>query len=526
MRQRMLLLNGFMATGKSTVGRVVAQRAGVPFVDLDALVEQRVGASVREIFEGRGEAEFRAREREELERLLDDGEPRVVAVGGGALLERGLRLRALDQAVVVTLEAPAEEIVRRAGSHGERPLLGAGAAPSRVAELLELRRRAYAEAAARFDTASAAPEAVAAGVLDVWRRAPVTVAAGERSYAVEIGEGVAAARAPELAGGAPLCLVVSDSNIAPRYAGELQAALNAAGKRTALVVIEAGEQHKALGALEQIWQAARAAGADRRSVFVAVGGGVVSDLTGFAAATWMRGVRWAALPTTLLAMVDAAVGGKTAINLGPAKNCVGAFWQPGAVVCDVAFSASESQRGFTGALAEVVKSALVGDPELFGLLEAEAGRLRAREREVQREVVGRCVRVKAGIVSQDERERGLRAVLNLGHTVGHALEAETGYGVFSHGEAVSLGLVAALEIGVELGVTPRAVRDRSVEVLRALGLPTALEGQPLGAASRWIGQDKKRAGKKLGLVLVQEPGRVCVRELGLGEVRQRVAALG
>lgn len=523
--RRPLLLNGFMATGKSTVGRLVAERAGVPFVDLDAVVEQQAGAGVAEIFRDEGEAAFRARERAALERLLEEDAPRVVALGGGALVERGLRLRALDRALVVTLEAPADEIVRRAKSQRARPLLGASNPAARVAELLELRRAAYAEAAARIGTAGQTPDAVAARVLETWRRDPIAVAAGERSYAVEIGARVAAARALELVGGASLCVIVSDSNVAPLYAAELEAAVAAGGGRVASVVIEAGEEHKTLATLEQIWEGARGAGADRRSVFMALGGGVVSDLTGFAAATWMRGVRWAALPTTLLAMVDASVGGKTAIDLGDAKNCVGAFWQPGGVVCDVAFSASEGQRGYTSALAEVVKTALVGDTELFGVLEAEVERVRAREPDIVLELVRRSVRVKARVVGEDERESGARTALNLGHTVGHALEASAQYRGLSHGEAVSLGLVAALALGERLGVTPSALRRRVEGLLEALGLPVAIGEQPLGEASRLIGQDKKRAGGALRFVVVRAVGDVDALDLGLAELRRAVSSL-
>jgi shikimate kinase / 3-dehydroquinate synthase len=524
--RRMLLLNGFMATGKSTVGRLVARQAGVPFEDLDERIEQRVGASVAEIFRDQGEAAFRAYERVELEQLFDDPAPRVVALGGGALLERALRLRALEQAVVVTLEASVDELLRRAALHGGRPLLAVPDPAARIAELLEQRRDAYAETAARLDTAKLSPEDVAARVREVWRREPIVVATGERSYAVEIGTGVAKQRAAELMGEASVGLIVSDSNVAPLYAADIRAALTLEGRRAELVTIEAGEQHKTIASLERIWNAARAAEADRRSVFVALGGGVVGDLAGFAAATWMRGVPWVGLPTTLLAMVDASVGGKTAIDLGSAKNCVGAFWQPSGVVCDALFSATESERGFRSALGEVVKTALIGDAELFALLESEALRVAARDAELVRELVERCVRVKARIVSEDERERGVRATLNLGHTVGHALEAQAGYTRLIHGEAVSLGLVAALAIGEELGITPSAVRERSVRLLEALGLPTALATEPLREASALIGQDKKRSGAALRFVAVRKVGQVGTVELGLDELRTAVAALG
>lgn len=515
-----------MATGKSTAGRLVAQREGVPFVDLDALVEQRAGSSVARIFHERGEAAFRALEREELGQLLDAGQSQVVALGGGALTRRAARLDALDRSVVVTLEAPVGEILRRARIHGGRPLLDVPDPADRIAELLEQRRGGYLEAHARVATGGVEPAAVAEQVAEVWRRDPVAVAAGDRSYAVDFGHGSAAARAAELVQGASMALLVTDSNVAPLHAAPVEQALAAALPTVERVVLDAGEQHKNIQALQRIWQAALAAGADRSSVLVAVGGGVVSDVAGFAAATWMRGIRWVAAPTTLLAMVDASVGGKTAVDLDSGKNLVGAFWQPRGVICDMATLATEPERGYVGALAEIVKTALIGDPELFSLLEANAAAVLGRDPDLLAQLVRRSVRVKARVVGLDERESGLRATLNLGHTVGHALEAQGGYTRLTHGEAVSLGLVAALAIGQELGQTPAALVERTVELLGSLGLPASLEGEPLAEAAGLVGYDKKRSGDRLRFIVVRDVGRVEAVDLPVEGLRERVRRLG
>ena len=258
---------------------------------------------------------------------------------------------------------------------------------------------------------------------------------------------------------------------------------------------------------------------------MALGGGVVSDMTGFAASTWMRGVRWIGIPTTLLAMVDASVGGKTGVDLAAAKNAVGAFWQPSGVLCDVHYLGTEPARGFVSGLAEVVKTALIGDPELFTLLEDNAERVKARDADLTAELVRRSVRVKARIVSFDQRESGLRAVLNLGHTVGHALEAQAGYSALSHGEAVSLGLVAALRLGEALGQTPRELSQRTLSLLGRLGLPASLAGQPLGAAAALLGHDKKRAGSAVKFVFARALGHVETQSIALSELRTRVLAL-
>lgn len=513
-----------MATGKSTVGRLVAERECARFVDLDALVEQRAGTSVARIFEEQGELAFRKLEREELFRLLDSGQADVVALGGGALCRRDARLEALDRAVVVTLEAPLEELLRRARLHSGRPLLDVADPDVRVAELLEQRRDAYLEAHARIATGGLPPAEVARRVAGVWRRNPLAVAAGSRSYAVDVGRGVAAERVADLVSGASMALLVTDSNVAPLHAGPIEAALRAV-LPVERVELDPGEPHKNVGALERIWDSALRSGADRQSVVVALGGGVVGDIAGFAAATWMRGIRWVGLPTTLLAMVDASVGGKTAVDLGAGKNLIGAFWQPSAVVCDVATLATEPDRGYVAALAEVVKTALIGDPDLFRLLEERSTAVRARDPELVVELVRRSVRVKARIVGMDERESGLRAILNLGHTVGHALEAHGGYTRLGHGEAVSLGLVAALELGAQLGASAPALVKRTVELLGALGLPSSLDGQPLVEAAGLIGLDKKRAGDRLRLIVARDVGRVEAVEVDVEELRQRVLAL-
>jgi len=525
--QRPLLLSGIMATGKSTVGRLLADRTKRPFIDLDQAIEARVGESIAAIFARAGETGFRAEERRELTDLLarTGGPAPVVALGGGALLARDLRLAALDRAVVVTLEASPAEVARRAGGDGTRPLLTGDAGEQRAADLIAQRATAYAEAHGRVATDGVTPGAVAERVLAIWQRDAIGVAAGQSSYAVEVGRDLVPARLGELAHGASLALVVTDENVAALHAPGVHAALGALRKPESDVVLGAGERHKHVGSVEQVWKAMLHTGADRKSVLVGLGGGVVTDITGFAAASYMRGVRWIGMPTTLLAMVDASVGGKTGVDLEQAKNAVGAFWQPSAVLCDTALEATEPLRGYVSALAEVVKTALIGDPELLDLVEREAARVKARDPELVVEMVRRSIRVKARIVGLDERESGLRAVLNLGHTVGHALEAAAGFERLTHGEAVSLGLAGALRLGEMLGETPRALRERTVRLLDTLGLPTDLTREPIADAVKLIGLDKKRSGKLLRFVVARAPGDVALRDLPLSDVERLAEAL-
>ncbi|HTQ02922.1 MAG TPA: 3-dehydroquinate synthase [Polyangiaceae bacterium] len=525
--RRPLLLSGFMATGKSTVARLVAERTGRPCVDLDARLEARFGTSIPAFFAARGEAAFRAEERAELERILattgSEGAP-VVALGGGALLARDLRLRALDSAVVLTLQASPAEIAKRAGSSSGRPLLDAPDPVQRALELLAQRATVYAEAHATLPTDGRRASQVADAAIAEWRRDAIAVAAAEHSYVVEVGEGLLP-RLAEVTAGASLPVLVSDRNVEPLHGSATRTALGAPARRLAELVLTPGEREKHVGSVEAIWRAALAAGADRKSTFVGLGGGVVTDMTGFAAATYMRGVAWVGVPTTLLAMVDASVGGKTGVDLEQAKNAVGAFWQPKRVLCDTNLEATEPARGYTSALAEVVKTAIIGDPELFTLLEAEQAGVRARRPELVSELVRRSVRVKARIVGLDERESGLRALLNLGHTLGHALEARAGFERLTHGEAVSLGLVAALRVGEALGQTPPYLRERVQALLGALGLPTDLTREPLAEAAELVTLDKKRAGSQVRFVVARELGRVETLDLELGKLKTLAQSL-
>lgn len=526
--QRPLFLTGFMATGKTTVARRIAEATGRGWVDLDSRIEAKANKSIARIFEEDGEPSFRALERAELEELLArwperfDAAP-VVSLGGGALLDREMRLRALEAGVVVTLTASAEEILRRvAGSPGTRPLLrsaGEGPAAVRVIEeRFRAREVAYREAHGQVRTEGRSLESIQEEVCAHWQRSAVAVPAGLSSYVVEIGLEHVEGRLPEVVGRCSGTLLVTDTTVGRLHGAPVRRALAALGAPTSEVQLEPGEEHKNLRGLERIYQGAYDASLDRSGALVGLGGGVVTDMTGFAAATWMRGVRWVGVPTTLLAMVDASVGGKTAVDFRTAKNSVGAFWQPAGVLCDVATLRTESERAYRSALAEVVKTALIGDAELFTLLEEQGEAVLQREVAVVRDVVERCVRVKAHVVARDEREQGRRAVLNLGHTVGHALEAAGGYTTLTHGEAVSLGLVAALRIGRRLGQTPEELETRCMALLERLGLPRHLTSSALDDAVALLGHDKKRAGRALRFVVAREVGDVGIYELPLEDL--------
>ena len=512
-----LFLSGFMGAGKSTVGRVAAGRAGVPFVDLDAEIERRAGATIAELFASRGEPAFRALEREVLTEQLADPSPRVVALGGGALLDRETRLTALERGTIITLQASAATLMSRAGRDGRRPLLAGGGEPQ-VAALLAARAEGYAEAHARVDS-SGPPTEVATRVLEIWAGGDVAVALGHRSYSVRVRTDDRELGKVVDASGASRVLVITDGNVAPFVEADVREVLGS--RLAAFHVIEPGERSKSIEGLLGGWMAARSAKLDRGALIVGIGGGVVTDLSGFVAGTWLRGIRWVAAPTSVLGMVDAAIGGKTGIDFGAAKNAIGAFHQPLAVCTNVARARTEPRRSFVSGLAEVVKSALVGDASLLGDLERDAEAILSGDLDALYRAIRAAAAVKASIVSRDEHEAGLRAVLNLGHTLGHALESAGGFGRWLHGEAVSLGTVAALRVGVELGRTPAGLPERVEALLARLGLPVHLDRAEVEAALPLLALDKKRSDDAVRFVFVTAPGKAEFAPISLVELGGR-----
>jgi shikimate kinase/3-dehydroquinate synthase len=513
-----------MGSGKTVVGRAVAERARVPFFELDDEVERRAGMSIARIFETQGEAAFRTMERAIVNEQLADSTPRVVAVGGGSLMGRSVRLQALERGFVVTLSTSVAELTRRLTGDRKRPMLAGGEREARVAELLEARAAGYAEAHAVIATTGRPIDELADEVLKAAELDAIAVPLGLRTYTVDMVPGRAGPHlAKTVEALSPSRVVHVTDEVVDRVATSKLGAAFESRPGSLKVVLRSGERHKTLASVEQILRAAIEAPVDRGAAIVGVGGGVVTDIAGLAAALALRGLRWIAVPTTVLAMVDASVGGKTAVDLGPAKNAVGAFHQPSRVIVDPTFSETESVRAVRSGLAEVVKTALIGDASLYRDLVASGGAERlvgGRDPVATARAIRSSIAVKAGVVGRDEREEGERAHLNLGHTIGHALEAQGGFEALTHGEAVALGLVAALRVGVAMGVTPRDLADEAVRILDRLGLPVNLDAQPLEQALHLVAYDKKRRKGMLRFILVQAPGSVQIAEISATDLPQ------
>lgn len=353
-------------------------------------------------------------------------------------------------------------------------------------------------------------------------RRVVNVAVGLDGYEVVIAPGALVELGERLRALENLgpVLLVTNPTVRSLHGAVAEASLRAAGIDPVVTEVPDGERYKTMATLETILDAALSRGADRSSVIVALGGGVVGDLAGFAAATLYRGVRLYMVPTTLLAQVDSSVGGKTGINRPHGKNLVGAFHQPSGVLADTATLATLPEREYRAGLAEVIKYGVILDAEFFARLERNAEALNARDPELLGEVVERCVQLKAYVVERDERERGLRRLLNFGHTVGHAVEKATGYSRLLHGEAVSIGMVVAARLSAVLGVCGPEVEARVRTLSSALGLPTAIPADvdPAVVVDA-VAYDKKAHGDKVVFVVAEAIGRCVQREIDRVSIR-------
>ncbi|MGB8331757.1 MAG: 3-dehydroquinate synthase [Polyangiales bacterium] len=512
-----VFLSGPMGAGKSTVAACVAELLGTRSLDLDDSVTRLAGRSIPEIFAERGEAAFRALEKEALTRLPADAG--VISLGGGTVIDDETRQRLLRDGILVTLMADPAVLAERVGRGKGRPLLGDD--PRRdIERILKARGAAYAEAHATIDTGALEPEEVAAQVVAVRNLAPIVVPLGLRTYRVEVGRGLrhrVGLRANEHAEGD--AILVFDGDEDRPWPAEAIRDLSLAGKSPIEVKLPGNESEKNIGSVERIWDAALAAQVDRRAIVLGVGGGVIGDLTGFAASTLLRGVALGQIPTTLLAMVDSSVGGKTGFNRPQGKNLVGTFYQPRFVLCDVeTLSTLPSEERIAG-LAEVVKSAWLDSEESVAMLEQDAEALKQGDADATIRAVRMSVRLKSRVVHEDERESDRRMLLNLGHTVGHGLEAAADYRGIRHGEGVALGMIAAMQIAARLGRGRPEETKRLVALLERLGLPTDLEKRLNKRVLGFIGSDKKRRGNRIHFVIPRLPGQTEIDLLDLDEVR-------
>jgi shikimate kinase / 3-dehydroquinate synthase len=500
-----LVFIGFMGAGKTSAARAAAGAFGARAIDADHEIERRLGTSIEAYFASHGEAAFRGVEEQVVCGLLERQPVPVLSLGGGAVGSPRVR-ELLRRHTVVLLDVDVETAWRRAGNK-RRPL----ARDRERFVALHAQRTPLYEALADALLLDSSREEVrrAAGALRALGDAPagtklLWAAAASGSYPVHVGEGLLGSGFWPVTGRR---FVITDSAVGPLYADRISDA-------AAHLSIPAGEQHKTLASVERLLRALAAAGMDHDDHVAALGGGVVGDVAGFCAAVYQRGVKVVQVPTTLVAQVDSAYGGKTGVDLPEGKNYAGAYHQPAAVLVDPATMATLPQAELAAGWAEVIKTALIAGGPLWERVRSGAA--------LDRDLVLACARTKLAVVASDERDAGRRQVLNLGHTVGHAIETVTGYRRYRHGEAVGLGLLAALELSGQIDL-----RAEVAGLLAARGLPTGLDDavdpdEVVTATQR----DKKRRGGRVGFVLVEAPGDVRPgRPVAEGELRRAVAEL-
>lgn len=558
-RLKRVVLIGFSATGKSVLAPFIAHRLGWSAVDLDMEIERTAGREIPQIFVDEGETGFREREHQAV-RDAAEREGVVIATGGGVWLNAENRSLLADGGFVVTLEARTATILARyaeteQGATEVRPML-AGVDPRRRVETLKAARQpfyALSDLTVHTDEIEIG-EAVDEIARAVERRAGSALASDARLREMRNGPGIepppltdfgpdvgcvveaGSARYPvycawgllnragdvlDRLGLSGRVFLIADQAIMATHGATAVRAIESTGRTVERYAVPSGEASKSMASLDALYAWLSSHRAERRDLIFALGGGVTTDLAGTIAATYLRGMPLVHAPTTVLGMVDAAIGGKVAIDLPSGKNLVGAFYQPRAVLADVATLATLPPRELRSGFAEVIKHGLIRDEAMLDLLEETAdalldpgaGRDDHRRRQLLVDVITRNQAIKAAVVSADERESDIRAVLNYGHTLGHAIEAVTGYSTVLHGEAVAMGMVAVAEIGCSMGLIDEALVARHRRLIERFGLPTQ---SPPGLARSEIleamSRDKKVVGGKQRWILLESVGNPVVRD--------------
>ncbi|HEU5434292.1 MAG TPA: 3-dehydroquinate synthase [Thermomicrobiales bacterium] len=533
-----IVLIGFSGTGKSTVGAALARRLNWDAIDIDLQLERAFGRTIPQVFAQDGEAAFRSAER----RMLSDAlaaARRVIACGGGAVLDPALWTSEWllgPATLVVALDAAPEtswrrlvEQAEREGAAVERPLLAANDPLARIRTLKGSRQAIYDQAHLTLIVDRATPDQIAAEIASLPdvaegdRESDLELRAPSGSSAISIRPGARAALADSIRRRWPKARrawVVSDDRVAALHGAKVVASLRDRDMAVDLHAVPAGEESKSFACVGALYDWMLGHGVERSDVVVALGGGMVGDLAGFAAATTLRGVGLAQVPTSLLAMVDSSVGGKTGVNHRAGKNLIGAFYQPPVVIIDPAYLQTLPARELTSGWAEIVKHAVIQPStpggeraDLARALERNADRLRGLGEPATTYLIRRNVALKAAVVEADEREKGIRAYLNFGHTLGHAIEAASHVTTapLLHGEAIALGMRAAVRIGAAIGTCGDETVDRIDSLLDAFGLPRTAEIDAARALGL-LGSDKKRAAGRVRWVLPLAEGGVALRD--------------
>ena len=519
--RRSVVLVGMMGAGKTSVGKRLAARLGLPFVDADDEIEAGARMTIPEIFEKFGEPYFRDGERRVIARVLAAG-PCVLSTGGGAYMNASTRETIARTGVSIWLKPDFDVLLRRVRKRSNRPLLQTPDPEGTLRRLLEERSPTYALADITIGSQDGPHEVVVERIVAALEQhvpippnRKVRVDLGQRAYDIEIGEGLIENAGPRIAALFPRAraAIVTDDNVAAHWLEPLRASLASAGIGSAAIVCPPGETTKSYAHFARVCDALIGARIERRDIVIALGGGVIGDLAGFAAATLRRGVDYVQIPTSLLAQVDSSVGGKTAINSPLGKNLIGAFHQPRLVLADAGALRTLPTREFRAGYAEVAKYGLIDDRDFFEWLEANWREIFSGGPARAQAIAVSCA-AKARVVASDETEQGARALLNLGHTFGHALEALAHYdpAILVHGEGVAVGMACAFRFSRALGACSGQDVVRVERHLQAVGLPTRIQDIPglrvdPAALLESMRQDKKVERGRLTFILARGIGQ-------------------
>jgi shikimate kinase/3-dehydroquinate synthase len=527
-----IILTGFSYTGKSAVAREVARRLGWSFVDTDDEIVSLAGKTIPEIFSQDGEQWFRELERRVLQSACERKDV-VIATGGGAVVDAGNRELMSKSGVVICLEAQPDTIYCRLLADAEkgetvvRPLLATPDPKQHIQKLKELRQPYYALSDWAVHTDNLTIDEVCQEVVRGWeygrrrisspapqmQEAACIVATAAESYPIFIGWNLL----PELGrkmqniGLSGNVYLISDDGVFPLFGAQVADSLQQVGFVVNSFVVPQGEKSKSIEVAVEIYDWLVDRYAERGHVIAALGGGMVGDLAGFVAATFLRGLPLVQVPTSLVAMVDSSIGGKVAVDHPQGKNLIGAFYQPRLVLSDLRTLKTLPPRELVSGWAEVIKHAMILDRDLLQLLQAHSEELLHLEPELTAEAIRRSASIKAKVVSEDEREAGLRTILNYGHTIGHGLEAATGYERLLHGEAVAVGMMGAAMISQRLGLLPQEVVEQQRAILQNFGLPTGYRDIDIKSILQAMELDKKVRERAVRWVLLKDVGQAIIR---------------
>ena len=515
-----IILVGFMGSGKTAVGMELSRLTGYRFVDTDEIIVEVEGEEIASIFKEKGEEYFREIEQKVVCEVAS--RKNVIVSTGGGVMKNPDNVRALQNSgIVVWLKTEPEVILKRIMTDGgKRPLLNVDEPMLEVNKLLEYRIPLYSKADICIDTSYITVTEAAKEICDrlAFKARSVRVVPGggaqeDRSYDILIGRGTLQGLGARLQGLRPTQVaVVSNPTVLALYGEQVENSLRSCGMKPVRIVIPDGEEYKDFLWLYKILGELLSARFDRKSLIVALGGGVIGDIAGFAAATYMRGIRCVQVPTTLLAQVDSSVGGKTGINHSLGKNMIGAFFQPSLVLMDQELLSTLPERQVRAGLAEIIKYGVIWDRELFDTMKEKKKDIFSLGSSLD-EIIVRSCQIKAEVVAEDERESGLRAILNYGHTVGHAIETLTGYKRYLHGEAVAIGMRVAADLAVRLKLLDEADATSIRQLISSYGLPVAIpEELTPEMILETMALDKKAVGNILRFVLPTSIGAIRIVE--------------